>query len=544
MSSRKPGITTNPAPIAVLPSERPSQAASPAARFARASHQIAAADGTVRPPEPSLSPSSSWYGISAVDLGTHLGILTIAMLLITPGLIRRGEIGGIGTTICLLGTAATAVLAVIAHRFARKRGETAAPGMTVREWVAKRGLVYVLTQAPVFAIFAGFFFRVVPFGLAAIGEIFALLALLIWVAHRKTVSQDSDEPVHHVTRYALYSLVSCVAFSLARIPTHLGFGFAYWHPWYDFGNELTGLPLHHYPSLAAGAMLYTLDGVVLTLGYYVLFQKRSLVNAILYIGLYISSIYCFTFPAYARIGMQSPPMWHAVVFWAHIVMAVTAWYMPRFFERTWPRLRSFARSIAVIAIASALVGPYAYAAVQARALQWPKQHAIDARLFARSDLFAAPDHATVTMTGDEARYELTMQLGARSYKNWVNRTRMLDVRDIEITGRLVLDGAPIAWCAAHVSELPRINEAAVDPGFLELVRTHDVAKIPVRCMGSSAALRSDGLEHATLEWAANATLIGDRESMQRTFTGSRPLRVIGEPLAALDNTPSGHPALH
>ena len=487
--------------------------------------------------------SPAWYGMSAADLRTHVGIITVAMLLVAPGMILRGDVGGIGTTICLVGAGATAVLAVLAYRFARKRGETAAPPMAVREWIVKRGVIYLLTQAPVIGIFMGFFFRIVPFGLAAIGEIVAFFVLLVWVAHRKAVSRDPDEPVHHVTRYALYALLPCVVFSLARIPTHLGFGFAFWHPWYDFGSDLTGLPQNHYPSLFAGAMLYTLDGVVLTLGYYVLFQKRSLVNAILYIGLYISSIYCFTFPAYARIGMQSPPKWHAVVFWAHIVMAVAAWYVPRFFERTWPRLRSFARSAAVIAIASALVGPYAYAAVQARTLQWPKQHAIDSKLFARSDLLTASDHAAVRVTGAEARYELTMQLGSRSYKNWVNRTRMLDVRDIEITGRLLRDGTPIAWCTAHVSELPRINEAAFVPDFLELVRTHDVAKIPVSCMGSSAGLRSDSLERVTFDWSANATLIGDRESAQRTFAGSRPLRVGHAQLGAIDGTQASYAAL-
>src|SRR5438093_1418921 len=139
--------------------------------------------------------TSSWYAMTATDLFTHVGIIAGAMLLIVPGLIRRGEVGGIGTTICLVGASGTVILALLA------------------------------------------------------------------------------------------------------------FGFAYWHPWYDFGTELTHLVPHHFPSLFAGAALYTMDGLVLTIGYYVLFQKHSLVNAILYICLYISSIYCFTFPAYARIGM-------------------------------------------------------------------------------------------------------------------------------------------------------------------------------------------------------------------------------------------------
>ena len=469
--------------------------------------------------------SSSWYELSASDLATHLGIIAVAMALVTPGMIGRGEVGGIGTMICVLGAIATALLAVLAYVYARMRGQSAAPRLAMREWIVKRGLIYVLTQAPIFAIFSGFFFRVIPFGLAVIGEVVAFFVLLLWVAHRKAVSDDPDEPAHHIVRYALYALVPCVVFSLARIPTHLGFGFAFWHPWYDFGSDLTGLPPNHYPSLFAGAVLYSLDGVVLALGYYVLFQKRSLANAILYIGLYVSSIYCFTFPAYARIGMQSPPAWHAVVFWAHIAMGVAAWYVPRFFERTWPRLRTPARSAAVIALASMLAGPYMYAVLQSRALQWPKQHAIDTALFARDDLLTAPDHAVVTVAGEEARYELALQLGPRSYKSWVKRVRMLDVQGLEVTGRLLRDGGVIAWCTGHVAELPRINEAAFEPDFADLVRHHDIADIPVRCMGSSAGLHAEGIEPATLEWTASATLIGDRESTTRSFGGSHLLYV-------------------
>src|SRR6185295_14001156 len=106
--------------------------------------------------------SSPWYGLSATDLATHLGIIAIAMLLVAPGLVSRGEVGGIGTMICVLGAGGTALLAVLAYLHARTRGESAAPRMTLREWIAKRGLIYVLTQAPIFAIFSGFFFRIIP----------------------------------------------------------------------------------------------------------------------------------------------------------------------------------------------------------------------------------------------------------------------------------------------------------------------------------------------------------------------------------------------
>jgi hypothetical protein len=481
------------------------------------------------------SKSSSVFGMTVSDLATHLGIIGIAMLLLAPGLIARADVGGIGTTICIVGAAATALLAVFAYLFARRRGDTTAPRPRAREWVVKRGVPYVLTQAPVIAIFAGFFFRVVPFGLAAIGVIGAFFALFVWVAYRRSVSDDPDEPVHHLARYALWAVVPCVAFSIARIPTHLGFGFAYWHPWYDFGNDLTGLPPHHYPSLLAGALLYTLDGLVLTIGYYILFQKRSLANAILYICLYISSIYCFTFPAYARIGMQSPPAWHAVVYWAHLVMAVAAWYMPRFFERTWPRLRALGRTASLIAIASSVVAPYAYAMVQAHELQWPKQQRIDAELFARRDLLTASDRIAVDVAGDEAHYELAMQLGPRSYKNWVNRTRVLDVHDIAVTGRIVRDGRPIAWCTAYIAELPRLNEAAFDADFVARVRAHDTTQIALRCTGPSSAVRDAGSDTATIEWRASALLIGDRASARRTFEGARRLRLTARSIVAAVN---------
>ena len=471
--------------------------------------------------------SSSWYAMSATDLATHLGIIVVALLLTAPGISSRGDVAGIGTTICLLGAGGTALVATIAYLFARERGQAAAPHTGMREWIVKRGILYVLTQAPVIGIFCGFFFRIVPFGSASIGEIVAFFVLFTWVAHRKGVSSDPDEPVHHLARYTLWAALPCAAFSLARIPTHLGFGFAYWHPWYDFGSELSGLPPNHYPALLAGALLYTLDGLVLTLGYYILFQHRSLTNAILYVGFYISSMYCFTFPAYVRIGMKSPPAWHVVVFWAHIAMSVAAWYIPRFFERTWPRLQLRARSATIAVLGTAIVAPYAYAAFQSSALQWPKQHAIDADLFGRRDLLVATDRVVIAVTGHETRYELAMQLGPRSYKNWVNRLRVLDVQRVEVDGRLLRDGHPIAWCTGYTAELPRINEAAFEPDFPAQVRAHDIAELPLHCVGPSAVVRNEGeAELVSLDWHASATLIGDRESAERTFTGSRQLRII------------------
>jgi heme/copper-type cytochrome/quinol oxidase subunit 2 len=465
--------------------------------------------------------------MSATDLVTHVVIVGGALLLIAPGLVRRSEVGGLGTSICLIGAAATIVLALLAYAFARSREQDAAPRLSVREWFAQRGFLYMLTQAPIAAIFSGFFFRVLPFAFAVLGAVAAFFVLAMWVSYRKRRSTSADEPIHHLHRYALWALVPCVLFSIARIPTHLGFGFAYWHPWYDFGAELTKLASHHYPSLFTGAMLYTLDGIVLTIGYYVLFQRRSLVNAILYLCLYLSSLYCFTFPAYARIGMPSPPLWHGVVFWAHLVMAVGAWYTPRFFRLTWPRLRWPGRAAALSVIAILIVAPYAYAAVRANDLQWPRQQRIDSETFARKDLLSAPSRIAATTVGEEARYEIAMKFGPRSYKTWVNRTRMLDAERIKIDGKLVHAGRTIAWCAGYVAALDDINEAAVDPDYMARVRAGDHADIPVHCFGPAAAAREiAATDLIEIEWRGEATLIGDRESEVHAFHGTRAAQVI------------------
>src|SRR5262249_34376939 len=163
--------------------------------------------------------------MTAGDLVTHLGIISAALIVVAPGLVSRGEVGGIGTSICVIGAAATAALAIAAYRVARRRAGGEPRKLLPREWVAKRGSVYGLTQAPVAAIYSGFFSRVLPCGLAAIFVIVSFFLLFVWASYRRTRSTDPDEPVHHLHRYALWALVPCVLFSVARIPTHQGFGF-------------------------------------------------------------------------------------------------------------------------------------------------------------------------------------------------------------------------------------------------------------------------------------------------------------------------------
>ena len=115
-----------------------------------------------------------------------------------------------------------------------------------RDWIHKRGILYALTQTPILALLLGFFLKLAPYPVTIFAVLLSFVALPIWVAHRKAVSADPEEPVHHLPRYALWALLPVPIFSLVRIPTHYLFGMAYWHPWYDFGSALTGLPVNQF----------------------------------------------------------------------------------------------------------------------------------------------------------------------------------------------------------------------------------------------------------------------------------------------------------
>jgi hypothetical protein len=73
-------------------------------------------------------------------------------------------------------------------------------------------------------------------------------------------------------------------FSIIRIPAHFLFGTVFWQLWYGFGAQLTGQPPGRLSSLAAGMVLYSIQGLGLAMSYYVLFTRHSLLNAVLYMG--------------------------------------------------------------------------------------------------------------------------------------------------------------------------------------------------------------------------------------------------------------------
>ena len=398
-----------------------------------------------------------------------------------------------------------------------------APG-GIREWVLKRGILWGMTQTPLLAILGGIFFHIAPYRFLMLPMLASFIALPVWVAYRKKVSTDPDEPVHHLHKYALWALVPAAMFSVSRIPLHYLIGIIYWHPWYDFGNALTGTALGGQDTLAVGGLLNAIQGWSIGVGFYILFKRHSLINVLLYVAVWVSALYSYTFGAYSRVGLNSPPLWHASMAWAHWWMALTLWFIPVFYARRWAGFAPRSRAAAVAVGVLILIAPSVFA--QWRALTWefPRQTAIDQAVFARPNLVTVNGALTLDSTGTDARYRFALRLGPRDYTNWFKQTRTLDASDITVTGTLSQNGTTIAWCTAGMATLPSPNDIVRPRAFPEALRADRFADIPVTCRGLAAAAPTEaGDSQVTVDWTAHLTLIGGRERQTTQFTGTQNL---------------------
>src|SRR5207245_458453 len=109
--------------------------------------------------------------------------------------------------------------------------------------------------------------------------------------------------------------------------------------------------------------LYALQGFALVVGFFVLFRRHSLLNAVLYLCVWDSGLYSYAFPL-TRLGMDTPVLWHANGVFAHLCLATAVWGTPRFWTVVWPRLIAPARVLAWVVLACLLALPFAFAAYQ------------------------------------------------------------------------------------------------------------------------------------------------------------------------------------
>jgi hypothetical protein len=389
------------------------------------------------------------------------------------------------------------------------------------DWVVKRGVLFAFLQMPIAALFAGFLLRVTTLPLATFGVFVSFAAFTAWVSHRRAVSDDPTEPVHHLHRYALYALLPYAVFSVARIPAFYTSHLVYWQLWYGFGSQLTGESGTRLASLVPGMVMYTIQGIGLVVSFYVLFQRHSLINAVLFLGVLLPALFCYIFPVFALPGAAPGTTWYLVHWLAHLAMAVTAWAMPTF----WARLPHLGRGRAAAGLATvvALIAtPYAFAAERATGWQFDRQAAIDRAAFAALSVTGPADPILATIDGHENTYRYTLHIGPRTYTNAAGASRAVDAGPVHVTGRLLHDGTVIAWCTGYLTALPTPNSTRDPAAFTTALHRLDHVDLPVTCNGPVQAPRVGSVD---VSWTLDTTLKGDREQQHTKRDGHTQARL-------------------
>lgn len=392
---------------------------------------------------------------------------------------------------------------------------------SLREWIVKRGVLYVLTQTPMISMLLGFYWRLLTLPVAFLVTVVPAFVLLpAWVVLRKSRSTDPDEPVHHLHKYALYALAPYVVYGLAREVGYYVVHVPFWSTWYSFGNRLTGQPVNEYPSLISGTILHSLQGYVLALGFYILYRRHSLLNALIYVWIFLSTIYSWIYPLFFL--ALYPIKFYVFAWWAHFWMAITAWYAPRklYDPALWKRLRnSRAKAAATSVIVLIYALPFAWVYWQAATWQFPTQHAIDQTAFTRAKVALHSSPALIKQ-GQEARYRFILRFGPRSYIDYTGLAKDLDAKPVTVTGHLLQQGEIVAWCSAYIPSLESSGGITNPAVYFATVRKMDYSDFPTDCLGPiSATARLRNGDTVQLQWTANLNLIGDRESQLRTFSG-------------------------
>jgi hypothetical protein len=402
------------------------------------------------------------------------------------------------------------------------------------QWTVKRGILYALISTPMLSLLIGYFLRWTNFPTAtAFTVILAFAVLPIWVLYRRSHSDDPAEPVHHLPRYALYALVPYVVYDLARIPMYYLLRTVFWARWYDFGYELTGQPPDQWSSLLPGMLLHALQGYTLALGFYILYRRHSLVNALAYVWLFLFVMYIWTFPTFVLADYQPPLPWFFALCWAHFWMALAAWYVPKSLNAPapWNRLQVRVAQWPVLAMLVPLsVFPFAFVAAETATWQFPIQHDIDQANFndVRLVLQDGPTLSSIeSMPGDptliEAHYKFSLRFGPRTYRDYLTSLKVLDAGPVQVNGRLMEPGEIVVWCSSYIPELETPHNINNPLDYFPAVARMQFTDIPVECVGPAAAaqmLAAPGNKtRVELQWIANLALMGERGEQARKFEG-------------------------
>ena len=386
-------------------------------------------------------------------------------------------------------------------------------------WLRERGVLFLLLLSPVGALFLGLA-RLVPTRVGYLAIMLAFLATPAWVSWRRSVSTDPTEPAFHLHRYALYALFPYVVFSVVRIPMFYVFDAVYWAPWQTFGFGSTGNPVGFWPSLIAGATCYSLQGFALSMGFYVLFKRHNVLNALLYYFVFISSLYAFVFPVLLLRGSKPGLPFQFTNFWAHFWMGLTAVAVPALCTRVWPTLRARARTLTVAGLVAVWVAPYAFAFAQAGLWQFGTQARLERAAFDAVTLRAG-SNATLAVAGDEASYSVDLVFGPREYVTYSHAHKAIGAEDLSVSGSLLQAGKAVAVCSGGARSLPGLAKVRDPEKYFPALKRINHTAIAVRCTGSTeSAAGIDPATPLTFEYAADMTLTGERTTAPHQLSGS------------------------
>ena len=306
----------------------------------------------------------------------------------------------------------------------------------LRTWVLQRGVLFGLLTTPMLALFGGFLLRYTTLPVSTLLVFGSFAVLPLWISYRRSVSRDPDEPVHHLHQYLKWAVLPYCIFSVVRILPFYLFGINYWGVWYNFGAQLTGEPPGTLPALLAGMAMYTIQGIALNTSFFVLFRRHSLLNALLYIGVWFSSLFNFVSVS-ALAGDKLTPTWFAIDIVAHFAMALTAWSMPGLWEGILPRLRFPAQAGVLAGAAVLVILPYGFGIDRAVQWQFAAQAAVERAAMAQVTIGTEAGPVRVTAGGNQARYEFGLQVAHRTYLNTNGLERDVGVGPVQVTGQII-----------------------------------------------------------------------------------------------------------
>ncbi len=139
---------------------------------------------------------------------------------------------------------------------------------------SRDGMLLLFLQMPPAAVVAGYVLDLVSLPVASFAVFASSAAFPAWVSHRTAVSDDPDDPVRHLHRYAVVAFGAVTAFTVAVVAASAVTGIGAVRLWRELGADLTGEPPSGSWSLLAGLVLYAVAATCALTSCHVLFMPR------------------------------------------------------------------------------------------------------------------------------------------------------------------------------------------------------------------------------------------------------------------------------